>query len=361
MADSDSSLLGFVASMGGERNLRVEENLGEGYVRLRVAEAERRQAKHDIRCSEDIVIEMLRNSRDAGAKHIYVATTREGDLRTITILDDGSGIPADMQDRVFEARVTSKLESVHMDRWGVHGRGMALYSVKENAEFAEVVSSAPGKGSSIRVIADAGRLSERADQSTWPTTGIDENGALVCERGPHNIIRTCCEFAIEERSTCEVYIGSPSEIAATARARAPRTVEATDLMFIDNISELPVLERFRAAADASELHQVATSLGLEMSERTAHRIVSGQVKPQRSIVAKLTHRSGGKGERPEVDLSRDHRGLKLSREDTRDFSREMERSFKMLADRYYLTLADEPKVRMGKGKITVTFEIEQAD
>ncbi len=361
MADSDSSLLGFVASMGGERNLRVEENLGEGYVRLRVAEAERRQAKHDIRCSEDIVIEMLRNSRDAGAKHIYVATTREGDLRTITILDDGSGIPADMQDRVFEARVTSKLESVHMDRWGVHGRGMALYSVKENAESAEVVSSAPGKGSSIRVIADAGRLSERADQSTWPTTGIDENGALACERGPHNIIRTCCEFAIEERSTCEVYIGSPSEIAATARARAPRTVEATDLMFIDNISELPVLERFRAAADASELHQVATSLGLEMSERTAHRIVSGQVKPQRSIVAKLTHRSGGKGERPEVDLSRDHRGLKLSREDTRDFSREMERSFKMLADRYYLTLADEPKVRMGKGKITVTFEIEQAD
>ena len=68
MAGSDNGLVGFVASMGGERNLRVEENLGEGYVRLRVAEAERRQAKHDIRCVEDIVIEMLRNSRDAGAE-----------------------------------------------------------------------------------------------------------------------------------------------------------------------------------------------------------------------------------------------------------------------------------------------------
>ena len=45
-----ADLVGFVASMGGERSLRVEENLGEGYVRLRVAEAERRQAKHDIRC-----------------------------------------------------------------------------------------------------------------------------------------------------------------------------------------------------------------------------------------------------------------------------------------------------------------------
>ena len=126
MTGSDNGLVGFVASMGGERNLRVEENLGEGYVRLRVAEAERRQAKHDIRCVEDIVIEMLRNSRDAGAKHIYVATAREGDVRTLVILDDGSGIPEDMQSRVFEARVTSKLESVHMDRWGVHGRGMAL-------------------------------------------------------------------------------------------------------------------------------------------------------------------------------------------------------------------------------------------
>ena len=51
-----TDILGFVASMGGERALRVEENLGEGYVRLRVAEAERRQAKHDVRCVEDVVI-----------------------------------------------------------------------------------------------------------------------------------------------------------------------------------------------------------------------------------------------------------------------------------------------------------------
>ncbi len=34
-----TQLLDFVASMGGERALRIEENLGAGYVRLRVAEA----------------------------------------------------------------------------------------------------------------------------------------------------------------------------------------------------------------------------------------------------------------------------------------------------------------------------------
>jgi len=360
MTGSDNGLVGFVASMGGERNLRVEENLGEGYVRLRVAEAERRQAKHDIRCVEDIVIEMLRNSRDAGAKHIYVATAREGDVRTLVILDDGSGIPEDMQSRVFEARVTSKLESVHMDRWGVHGRGMALYSVKENASSAEVVSSGVGKGSSIRVVTDATVLAERADQSTWPITSLDENGLLICERGPHNIIRTCCEFAIEERSSCEVYIGSPAEIAATARAKAAKTVEASDLMFLDDISELPVLERLRVAADAGELQRVSASLGLDMSERTAHRIVAGQVKPQRSVVARLTHRAGPKVPH-EVDLTRDHRGLKISKEDCADFSRAMERGFSELAQKYYLSLNEAPKVRVGKGKITVTFELEQGD
>lgn len=360
MADTDASFLGFVASMGGERSLRVEENLGEGYVRLRVAEAERRQAKHDIRCVEDIVIEMLRNSRDAGAKHIYVATAKEGDLRSVIVLDDGSGIPEDMQDRVFEARVTSKLESVHMDRWGVHGRGMALYSVRENTVFAEVMASAPGKGSSIKVVSDSSKLAERTDQSTWPTTGVDEQGSIVCERGPHNIIRTCCDFAIEERACCEVYVGSPSEIAATARARAASTVGASDLMFIDDISELPVLERFRAAADASELHTVAAEAGLDMSERTAHRIVSGQIKPLRSVMARLTHRGGPKQPKA-VDLGRDHRGLRLSKEDTQDFSRELERAFGLLGERYYLKLAEAPKVRVGKGKITVTFDVSEEE
>ena len=37
-----NELISFIASMSGEGNLRVEENLGEGYVRLRVSEAERR-------------------------------------------------------------------------------------------------------------------------------------------------------------------------------------------------------------------------------------------------------------------------------------------------------------------------------
>ncbi|MBQ6491960.1 MAG: ATP-binding protein, partial [Atopobiaceae bacterium] len=304
-------LTDFIASVAPKGTLRVEENLGGGFVRLRVAEAERRQAKHDIRCVEDIVVEMLRNSRDAGASMVFVATTREGDQRTLVVLDDGCGIPEDMRERVFEARVTSKLESMHMDRWGVHGRGMALFSVRENVESARVVSSAPGKGSSIQVISDCNRLSERADQSTWPSVGTDDDGAQAVVRGPHNIVRICCEFALEEHGVCEVYLGSPAEIVATARRRVRPSLTSSDLLFVDSLDERPVLERLAVAADATELVEAAGGLGLDISERTAHRIVAGQIRPLRSVYSRLTHRSTGE-RLPDVDLMRDRRGLKLS-------------------------------------------------
>lgn len=361
MAGAAEDLVGFVSSMGGERALRVEESLGGGFVRLRVAEAERRQAKQDVRCVEDAVVEMLRNARDAGARHIYVATGREGDLRSTTVLDDGSGIPADMHDRVFEARVTSKLDSVHMDRWGVHGRGMALFSIRENAVSAEVVSSAPGLGTAIRVVTDATQLPERADQSSWPAVEVGEDGALACARGPHNIVRSCCEFALEERSACEVYLGSPAEIAATARARASVTADPSELLFLDSLDGLPVLERLRAAADAAELRAQACALGLEMSERTAHRIVSGEIRPLRSVVARLTHRAAPRTAPRPVDLARDRRGLRVAPADLEEFSRALERDFDLLAERYYLSLSSDPKVRVGRGRITVTFDLEERD
>jgi len=46
-------LLHFVSGITGDARLRIEENLPHGFVRLKVAEAERRQAQHDIRCVED--------------------------------------------------------------------------------------------------------------------------------------------------------------------------------------------------------------------------------------------------------------------------------------------------------------------
>lgn len=358
MADS-SGLISFIASMSGEGTLRVEENLGEGYVRLRVSEAERRQAKHDIQHVEDIVIEMLRNARDAGATRIYLAMTKEEGVRTLLFLDNGSGVPADMHDRIFDARVTSKLESMKMDRWGVHGRGMALFSIRQNAQEAFVVSSAPKLGSAFKVVVDTSTLKERADQSSWPSVQKDEEGQLVCVKGPHNINRAACEFACAELHGCDVYLGSPTDIAATLFAHATRSVDTSTLLFLDDVEQLPVVDRLGSAADAAHFLSIASSIGLEISERTAHRILSGSIAPLRSVASRVlrerTHMA--RPQSASVDLDRDRRGLKIARDDIERFSRAVERDFNELAERYYLSLTSEPHVRVTRDRITVTLDI----
>lgn len=357
MSDANE-LISFIASMSGEGNLRVEENLGEGFVRLRVSEAERRQAKHDIQHVEDIVIEMLRNARDAGATKVYVATSKEDGVRTLLFLDNGCGVPQDMRERIFDARVTSKLETMRMDRWGVHGRGMALFSIRQNVSTAEVVASGVGKGSSFKVVVDCDRLSERADQSSWPQAVKDEDGSYVCARGPHNIIRAACEFALEELSSCDVYLGTPTEIAATLYQHAASSLDAARLLFIKDDSDLPVIERLGGSADADDLLASARGIGIEISERTAHRILAGSIQPVRSVGSRLlrTRDASPAGARP-VDLSRDRRGLKIAREDLDRFSRSLERDFIDLAGRYYLSLQGDPKVRVSHDRITVTFNL----
>lgn len=361
MSDTNE-LISFIASMSGEGNLRVEENLGEGFVRLRVSEAERRQAKHDIQHVEDIVIEMLRNARDAGATRIYVATFKEEGMRSLLFLDNGCGVPEDMRDRIFDARVTSKLESMKMDRWGVHGRGMALFSIRQNVDDVEVVASGKDLGSSFKVLVNTNVLNERADQSSWPIASKDETGAYRCARGPHNILRTVCDFSLEEMHGCDVFIGSPTEIAATLYSHARGELDASRLLFLDNESTLPVTTRLGFAADAAEFMRIAETIGIDISERTAHRILSGAIAPLRSALSRLLRERDGNAPRlNEVDLVKDRRGLKIAPDDLSRFSRDVERCFEDLAQRYYLNMAGDPKIRVMKDRIMVSFPIEKGE
>ena len=356
MSDNDN-LLEFVGAVSGETYLKVEENLGEGFVRLRTSEAERRQAKHDIRSVEDIVVELLRNARDAHAQRIFIATTRDADRRLITMIDDGVGVPSSHHEAIFEPRVTSKLDTMVMDRWGVHGRGMALYSIRANTTSCRIAASELHRGTSVTLSAQTEALPERADQSTWPTVERDDNGLLKVVRGPHNIIRRILEFACEHPEL-DVYLGSPAEIAATLSAVARASIDASELLFSDSPDRFPVWQRPASAGDAADLVAIAAAVGLPLSERTAHRILGGELAPVESVMAQVQLEEEP-APVPSPDIYRDRRSLKIHHTDLARFKQDLARAFDDLAERYYLHLKGEPKVNVTRDGIRVRFDVDK--
>lgn len=356
---ADDQLIEFVEQLSGEVHLRVEESLGDGFVRLRSAEAERRQAKHDIRDVESIVIELLRNARDAAANSVFIATSKEEGIRSIVAIDDGQGIPPNLHKRIFEPRVTSKLDTMVMDNWGVHGRGMALYSIAANALDARVVSSAPALGAAFYVETDAEQLDERSDQSTLPQLERNDEGVLEIARGPHNIARAVIEFVLAQDQSISVYLGSPAQIAATLLDYGQKSLRREELLFITDTRTLPVVQRLAACGDSAELQAESASLGLKLSERTAHRILAGQIMPLVPLIKSVTSKARQEQEVPANHLLKDSRGLQIAKPDVDHFVRALEAAFEVLSERYYLNLLDLPKVRVKGNTITVRFDIEK--
>jgi hypothetical protein len=348
-------LLDFVAKLSGSDVLQVEEDLGAGFVRLNTAEAERRQARHDIRQVEDIIIEMLRNSRDAGARHIFIASTKVDKTRLLTVIDDGEGVPDRLAEQIFEARVTSKLTSILEDQWGVHGRGMALYSITQNTDSFVLNAGGTGLGAAFSLEVDTLTLKERADQSTWPKVERDEEGNPCCVSGPKNLFRHIAEFALSHPSL-KVYVGSPNEILATL------CLHGEDRLDIHRdkeggSTELPHCLRPAEADDPALLSACAQNLGLDVSVRSAYRIDSGEIRPLTDVYASLT-KSLPK-DLSAIDLTQDLRGLKIDKQDLHDFAREVERAFDALAEKYYINCSEDPKVNVKKNSISIKLSFEK--
>jgi hypothetical protein len=354
---TSNDLTHFVEEVCGDSRLRVETDLGDGFVRLRTSEAERRQAAQDIRCNEDIVIELLRNARDAGAHHIFVATQHVGEKRLITVIDDGSGIPASMHEHIFEPRVTSKLDTAHMDKWGMHGRGMALFSISENAERAEVAASTPGLGTSLLVETVSSRLGEKTDQSTFPRFECGEGGACTV-RGPKNILRTVAEFALEHRKTVEVYIGSPAEIAATLYDYGMTVLSPAVRAFASQAHDVPLIKTLALATDAQEFTDQCANLALPLSTRSARRIMDGTIAPLESVFEQIA--SALTSTSPELKASKKHasskdqRGLKLDAPDIEKIKHDVTASLESLCDAYYLEGVGEPRIVVSSDAIRIT-------
>lgn len=357
----DAPLEKFIEGVCTSDPFKVEKDFGQGYVKLRSTEAEKRQAAQDITCAEDIVIELLRNSRDAGAAHIHLATSRTDAGRTMVILDDGCGVPPEMWEAVFEPRVTSKLETAHMDKWGMHGRGMALYSIKVNTETASIIASEADHGCCIR-IEGGPALAEKTDQSTFPR--FEETDGVMAMRGPKNIIRTACEFALEHRKTVQVHVGTPAQVACALYRFGLATVPAYARAFSDG-TEVSLIKSLGLANSPEDLVSRASTLGLDISLRTARRIMDGAsegLDDLASLMARTSFafRTAPAQKKGSVGKAANRKpSVRLSAQDKERFLEEVKASFRSLADAYYLEDDVEPKMRMADGALHI--EIPLAD
>lgn len=111
----NNELKDFINNVCENNHLMIEKDLGDGYFLLHSQEAQKRQAAQDIKNSEDIIIELLRNSKDANAKNIFIATSLKDSIRNFTIIDDGIGIPKQHHKNIFKPYVTSKLNTMTKD------------------------------------------------------------------------------------------------------------------------------------------------------------------------------------------------------------------------------------------------------
>jgi len=225
-------------------------DLGAGFARLTGVEGARRGPSR-ITHVEDALAELLRNALHAGARNVLVASTlTRRRFRTLTVLDDGHGIPPAYADLVFDPGVTTRhLDPVaDPDGTAAYGAGLSLYHIRQAALEAAVLS--PSSPTAIRATFDTEILPERALQSeTRPSKS--------------NLRSVLQQFARDlppERRTY-TYYGPPARVLATLLGN--RIIQ-TD-------------------AGARELSGLAGRIGLGVSLRTVQRVLRGEVAPLRPV------------------------------------------------------------------------------
>ncbi len=285
---NSSDLNKFLDQLNIKDALSVEEDLGNGYVRLKISEAERRQALQDINCVEDIIVELLRNSRDAGSKNIFIGTKRlEDKNRIIHFIDDGAGIPPNLGNLIFEARVTSKLDNGKKDSYGFHGRGMALFSIKLNVNDIRLSFSDKSKGASFYLDINLDKVPEKKDQSLIPQIiKMDDDVNII--GGVNNIIKTIIEFQLQNKDI-NFYYGTPTQILATMREIPkkdkskgiyPSFDEWAKLINFINQNDIKITEIPVLTDNYNLMGEIADKIfNMNISRRGIQRIMYNEVKP----------------------------------------------------------------------------------
>lgn len=379
---NSSDIKRFLSELKIKDSLNIEEDLGDGYVKLKISEAERRQALQDINCVEDIIVELLRNSRDAGSKNIFIGTKKiEDKRRKIYFIDDGNGIPPNLQKLIFESRVTSKLENGVKDPYGFHGRGMALFSIKLNVDDISIVFSDKSKGASFYIDIDLLKIPEKKDQSVVPQI-IKTDGDLSIIGGVNNIIKTIIEFQLQNKDI-NFFYGSPTQILATMREVLRKDKKYDSYPKFDRweklknfigknkikITEIPVL------TDNYNLMDIISKniFNMDISQRGIQRIIYNEIKALEPLKidldSNLREQVNNLSE-DEVDSKPDKKlvlydesrlASRFKDEEIRCIIKTLEDKIKELGEKYFITTSKNIEYKKANNIIKLLIELKQKE
>ena len=378
---NNSDLKNFLSELNIKDSLNIEEDLGDGYVRLKISEAERRQALQDINSVEDIIVEMLRNSRDAGSRNIFIGTKKiEDKRRKIYFIDDGGGIPPHLQNLIFESRVTSKLENGKKDPYGFHGRGMALFSIKLNVDDIRIIFSEKSKGASFYIDIDLSNIPEKKDQSLMPQI-IKTDGNLNIIGGVNNIIKTIIEFQLQNREI-NFFFGSPTQILSTMREILRKDGEKNDYPKFDEweklsnfiqkniikVTEIPIL------TDNYTVMEIISKniFNMDISQRGIQRVIYNEIKALEPL--KIDPESSSE----EIRVSSTDKAYKIpdkklklydesklaSRfedDEIRCIIKAAEDKIRELGDKYFVTTGENIEYKKANNIIKLSIELKQKE
>ncbi len=379
---NSSDIKRFLSELKIKDSLNIEEDLGDGYVKLKISEAERRQALQDINCVEDIIVELLRNSRDAGSKNIFIGTKKiEDKRRKIYFIDDGNGIPPNLQKLIFESRVTSKMENGIKDPYGFHGRGMALFSIKLNVDDISIVFSDKSKGASFYIDVDILKIPEKKDQSVVPQI-IKMDGDLSIIGGVNNIIKTIIEFQLQNRDI-NFFYGSPTQILATMREVLRKNKRYDSYPKFDRweklknfigknkvkITEIPVLTDNYNLMDMISKNM----FNMDISQRGIQRIIYNEIKalePLRIDLDSNLREQVNNLSEDEVDSKPDKKLMlydesrlasRFKDEEIRCIIKTLEDKIKELGEKYFITTGKNIEYKKANNIIKLLIELKQKE